>query len=199
MTQDNARRQVQQRLARLRDQASRCSPAERRPLSSLLDQNPDASDLRCPRYLAITMNAGQRRLVVGEEQDALGEVLSEMAVAEGPWTPQTLIDLQTAERSQARITVRFIASTRLLPVVAGDVLELDLEDRRGDEHRDSARECRLEHLRRCVRQGIPVAVEDCQIIADIVALDLESRRGDQHRDHDSEQELEQLHQRLTAP
>jgi hypothetical protein len=166
MTQDNARRQVQQRLARLRDQASRCSPAERRPLSSLLDQNPDASDLRCPRYLAITMNAGQRRLVVGEEQDALGEVLSEMAVAEGPWTPQTLIDLQTAERSQARITVRFIASTRLLPAVAGDVLELDLEDRRGDEHRDSARECRLEHLRRCVRQGIPVAVEDCQIIAD---------------------------------
>jgi hypothetical protein len=199
MMEDDARRQVQQRLARLRAQAGRCGPAERRPLSSLLDQEPFASDLRCPRYLAIAMNAGQRRLVVGEEQDALGEVLSEMAAAEPPWTPQTLIDLQSAERSHARISVRFIASTRLLPPLVGDVLELDLEDRRGDQHRDTARETRLEHLRRCVHHEIPVAVDDCQSIAGIIALDLESRRGEKDRDHDSEQELEQLHQRLTAP
>lgn len=199
MTDNDARRQVQERLARLRDQASRCSPVERRPLSSLLDQDPFASDLRCPRYLAITMNAGQRRLVVGEEQDELGEVLSEMAAAEPPWTPQTLIDLQTAERSHARISVRFTASTRLLPPLVGDVLEQDLEDRRGGEPRDSARETRLEHLRRCVHHEIPVAVDDCQSIAEIIALDLESRRGEKDRDHDSEQELERLHQRLTAP
>jgi hypothetical protein len=86
----------------------------------------------------------------------------------------------------------------LLPALVGDVLELDLASRRGDQFRGLDNEAALTRVLRLVRNGEPVPAEDHDLVGDVIELDLEDRRGDVHPDPDAEQALAEVLRQLRA-
>ncbi len=92
------------RLARLRELAEKHTSESygREDVEELLEQlasDPDA--ISCPRYVAITEHADERRLLAGDSLRELIATLSELATGEIQERPEAIIDLDTNTRREA--------------------------------------------------------------------------------------------------
>jgi hypothetical protein len=91
------------RLDRLRQIASTTTTSDygRDHIQRLLDQETAASDVQCPRWVALAEHAGDRRLVCGDDPGALVLELQAWSVDEVPHRAEAIIDLENGTRYAA--------------------------------------------------------------------------------------------------
>ena len=89
-----------QRLARLRELANTTTTPNHGPeqIAALLEQEPGAPEVTCPRLVALAEHAGERMLICEETPAALLETLQDWCTGDPPHRPEATIDLDTRTR-----------------------------------------------------------------------------------------------------
>ncbi len=189
----------EQRRKALRTLAQLCSPAGRERLVAILDPEPGSSR-SCPP-LAVLVDRGrgrglERLITLGYSEWELTQTLAQGLEERPPSRPVALLDLDTGEKRPARTMVYFAENALVLPAAVGDVIELDLEDRRKDPDRDPSTERTLQTARELIAEGEPVPAEHFGAIIDVLEIDLETRRKDTSRDIERKRTLAAVQRQL---
>ncbi len=79
----------------------------------------------------------------------------------------------------------------LMPAALGDVIELDLQDRRRDRghQRNPHSETQLHQALKAIRADEPIRPEHAALLADLIEQNLAERAGDQQRNSEAERDL----------
>jgi hypothetical protein len=178
-------------LERLRALTANLRPDTRSKYARLLEGN-----AQLPRYALILDSAGERDLILGYSRAELVAVAQERLTSIPPAKPVELVDLQTGEQQPAVLAVFFAVADTVLPLLVGNIIDLDLCGREGDQHRNTEREDELRRASQLINAGDPVPAELFPAIADVIELDLEDRRQDAERDPAAEELLAEIHEQL---
>jgi hypothetical protein len=79
----------------------------------------------------------------------------------------------------------------LMPAALGDVIELDIQDRRRDRghQRNPHSEAQLHQALKAIRADEPIRPEHAALLADLIEQNLAERAGDQQRNSEAERDL----------
>jgi hypothetical protein len=178
-------------LERLRTLTAELSAGTHSKYDRLLD-----GDAQIPRYAVTVTDGGKRDLMLGHRPAELAALAQEGL----GWMPQInpieLVDLETGEQRPAVLSVFFAVAEMVLPPLVGNIIDLDLRGREGDQHRNSKREDELRRASRLIDAGDPVPAELFAAIGDVIELDLQDRRHDSERDPSAEELLADIHEQL---
>ncbi len=176
---------------RLRALAAELKSTTRAKYARLLD-----GTAQIPRYALTVEDGTERDLMLAHSPHELAALAQERLTEIPPTKPIELVDLETGERRPAVLSVFFAIAEMVLPLLIGNILDVDLSGREGDQHRNRERESELRRASQLIDDGDPVPAELFAAIADVIELDLEDRRHDGERDMAAEDLLAEIHEQL---
>ncbi len=180
------------RRRRLRELATMCGEHTQQTYAGILR----SGDCEIPAFALLYERAGSSELLLSTASDVLTVIAQEELERDPSYSPTALVCLESGERRAARTPVFFMDPEITLPLLVGDVIDIDLAGREDDEQRNPGREAELERARDLIRSGAPLPADLYDAVADVIELDLADREDDERRDPTNERLLGEVHDQL---